>query len=129
MSMNSEQSEIEKLEDERYAAMLDRDVARLDDLYDPELVYTHSSGTVDTKDSYIRGVQEKLWNYQSIERTEQTIIIRGETALVFNRVHMDIIIAGTPKLLDNRVVAIWSRANTGNWRFLALHSTPNTPAG
>lgn len=118
--------EIQALEDERYTAMLARDVATLDRLLDEHLVYTHSSGTVDSKSSYVKGVADKLWHYQKIDRTEGQIIARENHVLVFNRVCMDIIIAGVPKKLDNRVVAVWSRSGAAPWRFLALHSTPNT---
>jgi ketosteroid isomerase-like protein len=119
-------NEIEQLEDQRYDAMLAKDVETLDKLYDPQLVYTHSSGTVDTKDSYIKGVREQLWDYKAIERTEQSVLLRSDHALVFNRVRMDIHIAGTPKKLDNRVVAVWSKTPDRGWQFLSLHSTPNT---
>ena len=115
--------EIRALEDRRYAAMLAGDAAVLDEVLDLELRYTHSSGIVDTKPSYIDGVRQKRWEYQSIDRTEETIVVRGDAALVFNRFRASIKVSGTPKELNNRMLAVWSRAG-GAWRLVAVHSTP-----
>lgn len=44
-------TEIKTLEDRRYKAMLNNDVATLDQLLSDKLVYTHSNGQRDTKGS------------------------------------------------------------------------------
>ena len=116
--------DIRRLDDERYAAMLAGDAATLDRLLDPELRYTHSSGVVDSKASYIEGVRAKRWEYQSIDRSEETILVRGEVALVFNRFRASIRIGGASKELDNRMLAVWGKRGSGAWRLLAIHSTP-----
>lgn len=115
--------EIRALEDRRYAAMLAGDVGVLEQLLDPALRYTHSSGVVDSKQSYIDGVRQKRWEYRSIDRAEETIVLHGDAALVFNRFRASIKVSGTPKELDNRMLAVWSRAG-GGWRLVAVHSTP-----
>jgi ketosteroid isomerase-like protein len=116
--------QIRRLEDERYGAMKAGDVAALERLLDADMVYTHSSATADTKESYLAGVRSKLWEYQSIERSEETIVVRDNTALVFNRCKIAINVQGTPRRLDNRMLAVWSKSASGNWTLLALHSTP-----
>ncbi len=115
---------IRRAEDERYAAMLAGDVAALERLLDPDLVYTHSSATADSKASYIDGVRSGRWRYRTIERSEETIVVRENAALVFNRARIDILIGGEPKALDNRMLAVWLRAPDRAWRLAALHSTP-----
>jgi hypothetical protein len=114
---------IRRLEDERYAAMLAGDSATLERLLDPGLRYTHSSGVVDSKASYIEGVRAKRWEYQSIDRAEETIVVRADAALVFNRFRASIKVSGAAKQLDNRMLAVWTRFE-GAWRLLAIHSTP-----
>src|SRR4051812_14811538 len=99
--------EIPRLEDERYAAMLGKDIPALERLLDDQLVYMHSSGVADTKESYIRGLRDKIWDYRKIERTDQTVTIRANTALVFNRLRISISIRGEHKELDNRALAVW----------------------
>ena len=124
MSESDTSATIRRLEDERYAAMLAGDAATLERLLDPELRYTHSSGVVDSKASYIEGVRGKRWEYQAIDRAEETIVVRGDAALVFNRFRAGIKISGSPKQLDNRMLAVWSQDEGGGWRLIAIHSTP-----
>ena len=115
---------IRGLEDERYAAMRAGDADTLERLLDPELRYTHSSGVVDGKASYIAGVRAKRWEYLTIDRAEETIVVRGDAAFVFNRFRACIQISGAPKQLDNRMLAVWTKARDGAWRLFAIHSTP-----
>ena len=123
--MTATAADIRRLEDERYQAMLDGDAAVLDRLLDPELVYTHSSGIADTKASYMDGVRQKIWEYRDISRSDETIVIRDNAALVFNRLRIDINVRGAPRKLDNRALAVWTKGKDGNWTLLALHSTPS----
>ena len=113
--------DIQKLEDERYAAMLAKDVKALERLLDPGLVYMHSSGVADSKESYIRGLRDGVWDYQRIGRSEQTVKVNGDTALVFNRLAISIKVRGVQKEMDNRALAVWVRRE-GAWRLIALQS-------
>ena len=113
--------EIERLEDERYAAMVAKDVKALERLLDEQLVYMHSSGVADSKQSYLSGLRDGVWDYQRIVRTEQTVKVSGDTALVFNRLAISIKVRGVQKELDNRALAVWVRRD-GAWRLLALQS-------
>ncbi len=65
--------------------MLAGDVAALERLLDDALTYTHSSGVVDTKASYIAGVRDKVWEYKTITRENERVVIRGGCGLVFCR--------------------------------------------
>ena len=56
-------STIETMEDRRYAAMLYKDVKMLRSLLHDQLTYVHSSGTTDTKASYIAGLEAGTWDY------------------------------------------------------------------
>ena len=68
------------LEDERYAAMLSCDTAKLDCLLDDRLSCVYSSGRVDNKASYLSGFG-RLWQRRSIDRQDQKIVPLGDTAL------------------------------------------------
>jgi hypothetical protein len=121
--MTGEQT-IRDLEEQRFAAMVAGDVAALDRLLDPELTYTHSSGAVDTKASYIAGVRDKLWNYKSIARENERVVLRGTAALAFCRLRIDVLVSGALKKVDSNALAVWVQDGT-QWRLLAVHSTPN----
>lgn len=120
--MNQESAaEIQRLEDERYAAMVAGDVNTLERLLDDELVYMHSSGIADSKESYLRGLREGVWDYQRVGRTEQAVKLTGDTGLVFNRLAISIKVRGVQKELDTRALAVWVR-RAGGWRLVAVQS-------
>lgn len=116
---------VRRLDEERYGAMIAADLAGLDRLLDPDLVYTHSTGDADTKASYLDSLRSGVWKYRGITRSDESVVVREGAVLVFNRVRIDILIRGTPKLLDNRMLAVWVPSPDGAWRLLAVHSTPS----
>ena len=118
-------ADIARLEDERYAAMLGKDIGALERLLHPDLVYMHSSGVADTKASYIAGVRDRVWDYHAIARSDQTVRLHGALALVFNRLKIDLSVRGVAKSLDNRALAVWVADDGGSrnsWRLIALQS-------
>ena len=127
--MQQETTAVERLEDERYAAMLAKDVEALDRLLHDDLVYMHSSGVADTKASYIAGIRDRVWDYGRIERSEQVTRVRDAFALVFCRLSIGITIRGVAKPMDNRALAVWA-PEAGTWRLIALQSgaVPNPSA-
>jgi ketosteroid isomerase-like protein len=108
------------LEDERYAAMLSCDTAKLDRLLDDSLSYVHSSGRVDNKASYLNGFG-RLWQHRSIDRQGQTIVPLGDTALVLNTLHIDVQVGEGPRKVSARALAVWNKSS-GAWRLVAVFS-------
>ncbi len=102
--------------------MLAADAATLTELLDADLVYTHSSGVVDSKSSYLDGLAAKVWEYLDIRREEERVLVKGAAALVFARVRITLKVRGTLKHLDNRSLAVWT-LQEGGWRLLALQSS------
>ena len=102
--------------------MIAGDVGELDKLLHADLKYTHSSGLVDSKDSYIRGVREKLWDYQSIKTSNEVVSVYGETALVHCRLQIDLKVKDVQKQVDSLALTVWIR-DEGRWQVAAVHST------
>ena len=111
-----------ELEQRRFKAMCDGDAAALGALLHDGLTYTHSSGAVDSKESYTRGVREKLWDYQSIKASDAKVSVHGGAALVHCRLRIDVIARGTPKIIESVALAVW--VDDGGWQCIAVHSTP-----
>jgi hypothetical protein len=113
--------QLRELEDQRYAAMLAGDAATLEALFDDALTYTHSSGVVDTKASYIAGVRDQLWAYKEITRENERVVVRGNCGLVFCRLKIDLTVRGVPRKVDSNALAVWVEAG-GALRLAAVHS-------
>jgi ketosteroid isomerase-like protein len=111
---------IATLEDERSAAMLSSDMVKLDRLLDGRLRYVHSTGREDDKTSYMNGFG-RLWEYQSIDRQDQTIIPLGDTALAYGTFHMKVLVGGAPREVHSRALAVWHMSG-GDWRVVSIFS-------
>jgi len=109
---------IAALEDERYTAMLSGDAAKLDRLLDDRPRHVHSSGHVDNKASWM-GNFGRLWQYRSIERQDQTIVPLGDSALVFNKLHIDVEVADVLRKVDARALTVWNESG-GAWQVVAV---------
>ena len=119
----SDQDAIRKLEDRRYQAMCEGDIATLEKLLADSLVYTHSYGGADSKASYLAGVRSKRWQYRKVERPVEDIQVLGDCALVTGHVRIDLIADGAPKMLESRFTNVWIRRG-GAWQMVAWQSTP-----
>ena len=117
----SDIAQLEELENRRYAAMLAADTTALEDLLHAELVYSHSTGGMDTKEMYLAALRDKVTVYQRVHRADQTVRVMDDIGLVFSRVQIDAEHKGAVLHLDNRMLAVWSR-DDGEWRLLGIQS-------
>src|SRR5918995_46970 len=78
----SNEKEMLGLEDKRFAAMIARDFAALDQLTHNDLLYTHSSGVTDTKGSWIESMKSGQVKYKSVNCSGRQVRFFGEVALI-----------------------------------------------
>lgn len=116
------EQDILALEDKRYAAMTAQDAATLAQLLHDDLVYTHSSAVIDTKDSYVEGIRSGKFRYSKIERSEEKVRVYGDAALVTGRAAIEVAVDGKPKSLRLRYLNVWVKQPSG-WKFVAWQST------
>ena len=60
-------AEVTEHEDRRWAAMIAKDIDALSALFADELSYTHSNASVDTKSSYLKAIEERYFDYRTVE--------------------------------------------------------------
>ena len=121
MASANDTAQIEAVEDQRFDAVQAGDTAALAPLLHDRLVYMHSSGVADTKQSYLVGLQDGTWVYRSAKRSEQRIEVQDDVGLVFNRLHLDLLVKGKPRAIDARALSVWIRSD-GKWRLIAVQS-------
>jgi ketosteroid isomerase-like protein len=71
-------------------AILDGDSAKLDQLTDSGLTYGHSLGKLENKQQFIHALASGESDFKTLELTDQTIVIRGKTAVVRHKLAADI---------------------------------------
>ncbi len=66
----------------RFDAQVAKDATALNQLLADDLVYVHSNGNVDGKQSYIQSIKDGNSTYLSIESQEQKVRLYGNTAII-----------------------------------------------
>ena len=69
-------------EKQRFAAQVSKNYDVLDKVLGNDLVYTHSNGNVDSKQSYIQSIRDGKSKYDSIDMEEQKVRVYGNTAII-----------------------------------------------
>jgi methionine synthase II (cobalamin-independent) len=110
-------------EDQRYRAVVEGDLAALEELFADELSYAHSTGEVDTKASYLEKLRSRYYVYSRIDHPADRVAVVGDCATVVGRMVADLEVQGRPKQLDQLALAVWTRAR-GPWQLLAFAPTP-----
>jgi ketosteroid isomerase-like protein len=108
------------------AAVKAKDYSKLDALYAPDLVYTHSTGNVDDKASYFKSVKSGSQIYDDITHSNLRIkVYNGDTGVVTAKVRMVGKSKGAP--FDNQLLMthVWVKQG-GKWQ-LAAHQTTRVP--
>jgi ketosteroid isomerase-like protein len=122
VSSEASQGEIRSHEDRRFQAMVAADVAALEALLGDDLVYTHSSASLDTKASLIEGIRTGRFSYQKIERPREEIRVYGPSAVVTGQARIELG-GASPRVLNLRYTDVWVKRERG-WQMVAWQSTP-----
>lgn len=109
-------------DDERLAATMAGDRARLEAIFSDELHYSHSNTRIDTKATFVEALATKRTVYESFEHKERTFV-PASPGIVLQHGKMLARIRGASGLntLDLAYLAVW-RLEQGKWRFLAWQS-------
>jgi hypothetical protein len=115
-------TQIRALEDLRYQAMTDADIAALDELLSAQLVYSHSDASRDTKQSYLDKVATGFFDYGPLSHPEAAIVVHGDCVIVAGDMLGEVQVDGKQRVLKSSALAVWARED-GKWRLLAFQPT------
>ena len=113
-------------EDRRYAAMLAADTAALGDLLSETLIYVHTTGDTDTRQSYLDAVRTGFVEYRHLERRDERWVIRPGLVLSAGRQLGLSLLQGKPGLIDVAYLSAWTLEDD-SWRLAAWHATRYAP--
>jgi hypothetical protein len=113
---------VQAADDARMAAMKSGSREKLDSIFSDELSYTHSTGELDTKASFIDKLTSGKTKYLSFEYEKRDFTLPASTiALMTGRVHIRAISGGNTNDNVLSFLAAW-RLEKSQWRFLAWQS-------
>jgi ketosteroid isomerase-like protein len=121
---------VKKLELERFKAQETNDFAALERLLADDLVYTHSSGAVDTKAAYIESLRSGKSKYLRITPEDLKVRTMGDLVLIHGRGQfvLEAMVNGQKgeNPLHLSFLDVWQKKG-GKWQMIAWQSTRILP--
>jgi len=118
--------DVQAQEDRWVAALKVNDMAALEKLLSPELVYTHSTGIVEDKAAYLGKLKSGDQKYDGVEYSDVKTQLLGRAIVMSATVRMTGATKGVP--FDNKLkmLHVWAREKDGSWQLVA-HQTTKLP--
>ena len=110
------------LDRKRMQAMSEKDLATLDALLADDLIYTHSSARVDTKQTLIANMTSGATVYSSIEPSDVKAQDLGDTVVLTGSCRISVMAGGRPNSFGVRFTDVYANKG-GRWQMVAWQST------
>lgn len=105
--------------------LLDPEKEALQSLTSEILTYGHSAGLIENRAEFIESLVSGKFNFETLELTEQTIDISGETAIVRHLLAGNTADAGKePGTANLKVMQVWQKQGD-SWKLLARQAVKN----
>ena len=114
---------VQALEAARFKAIVD---GRWDDfaaICHPELRYTHATGVVDSRATYLDKLRSGHYDYRYIDHTVEHTSTQGATVLLWGTMTAELRAGAQSKRIDNRTLTVWV-LHDDQWLLLAQQPTP-----
>jgi ketosteroid isomerase-like protein len=110
------------LDKKRMTAMAQKDVATLNALLADDLVYTHSSARLDTKQSLIGAMESGSTVYTAVEPSDVKGQDLGDTVVLTGSCRISVMSGGRPNNFGVRFTDVYA-SKGGRWQMVAWQST------
>ncbi len=119
---NSTAQEVRELESKRIRYLIGNDLAQLDNMLSDDLVYTHSSGLVETKAQYLDALRSGQVKYQAVDHADVQVRVYADTAVLTGRSQVKLTSRGEERSFPIRFTLVYAKQE-GRWRMVAWQST------
>jgi ketosteroid isomerase-like protein len=113
---------IVELDAQRMKATVAKDTVTLRRLLGEELIYTHSSARLDTKDSLIGNMESGSTVYTHLEPSDVKAQEFGDTVILTGTAQIGVTSNGVPMSFAVRFTDVWVKRG-GEWQMVNWHST------
>lgn len=111
----------------RCAALVAADIETLADFLSDELLFCHSSGKHDTKQSLLEKLSSGQIRYLSASSTEEKVQLLPGGALLHAKFKAQVQVNGRSIAIYNQALSVWIEEQC-TWRQIAYQPTPLAPA-
>ncbi len=106
----------------RFQAMLNADVAALNNVLADDLVYAHTTGTIGSKSSMIDNIGSGAIDYELIEPTDVRIRLYDDVAVVTGSANMQVSVGDQIHQVFIRFIEVYV-ARDDQWQLVSWQST------
>jgi ketosteroid isomerase-like protein len=121
----SAEDEIRSADKAWAAAVKGRDLAALDRIFTPGLIYAHATGAIETKQKYMDRLKTGAQKYDEITQEDIKIVLYGDSAVTHSIMRMTGVNQAGPFNDHVMMMHLWVKQG-GSWR-LAAHQTTKLP--
>jgi hypothetical protein len=113
-----------KTEIRRFEAMTQNDFEELEQILADDLIYTHSSGKVDTKSQYINDLKANVVRYNTIKPDEVKVRMysNGTIGIITGKAMVEITQNEKQTTINLRYTDVYAKRK-GKWQMISWHST------
>src|SRR4051794_10030512 len=111
-----------ELDRKRMTAMAQKDLATLNEVISDDLVYTHSSARLDTKQSLIGNMEAGSTVYTSVVPSDVKALDCGDTVILTGSCRISVMANGKPNSFGVRFTDVYANKG-GKWQMVAWQST------
>lgn len=111
------------IEEQLRLAMLRADLAALDALLSPELIFTNHLGQLLGKEDDLAAWHSGRLHIESLQPSEHKVSLAGNVAVVSVRMRVVGVYDGHPANGDFRFTRVWALSPENTWQVIAAHST------
>ena len=115
-------AKIIELDKKRMTAMAEKDVATLNEIISDDLVYTHSSARLDTKQSLIGNMESGSTVYTSVVPSDVKAQDLGDSVVLTGSCRISVNSGGNAMSFGVRFTDVYARRN-GKWQMVTWQST------
>jgi ketosteroid isomerase-like protein len=115
-------SAVEALEHRWMQALTTQDTIFLQKYYHPRLVYTHSSGIVDDKTTWMNNFKKGTLKYLKLEPQSMRVDLYPKMAIATYGASFSVLNNGSPLDFDARVIHVYVHEKEG-WKLVAHQTT------
>jgi hypothetical protein len=109
-------------EDARYKAMMSGDAGALAKLLGDDLVYTHSTAAVDSKETFLAAMRSGAVQYRTMKRSDVKVRTYGCTVIITGRAEFLVSQKGQESPSTLRFHSVWVK-RPGGLQFVSWQST------
>lgn len=117
-AQSSKEESIKKLSLDKWQRMADKDVIKMDKLFDARAKFVHMSGTWNKNEELDIIKTGRIW-YKKATVKDTAVELIGKTALVWHRITLDAVVRDNVVITEFTVTEVYQKQGK-DWKLLAL---------